>query len=172
MLGIDVDCEAPPPVELGREVAMERRLDNGEEFELPLPDLMRHGGRLFDAVRTVQEGGGRPARTDTGNSLADPGRRLEFPFNMNRVSAPDASSCGGCHNLPRASGDSVANVFLLGQPHRPCAAAAEFLDEPVRPDLGPRAVVAGTTDGVLEFRGCEFGPRAVGFARPGRSGCG
>lgn len=116
MLGIDVDCEAPP-VELGREVAMERRLENGEEFELPLRALMRHGGRLFDAAWTVQEGGGRPALTGTGDPLADPERRLEFPFNMNRVSAPDANSCGGCHNLPRAGGggDFVTNVFVLGQ---------------------------------------------------------
>jgi cytochrome c peroxidase len=72
---------------------------------------------LFDAVWTVQEGGGRPALTGTGNELADPDRRLEFPFNMNRVSAPDANSCGGCHNLPRAGGggDFVTNVFVLGQ---------------------------------------------------------
>jgi mono/diheme cytochrome c family protein len=78
---------------------------------------MRHGGRLFDAAWTVQEGGGRPALTGTGNELADPDRRLEFPFNMNRVSAPDANACGGCHNLPRAGGggDFVTNVFVLGQ---------------------------------------------------------
>ncbi|MDX1626862.1 MAG: di-heme oxidoredictase family protein, partial [Wenzhouxiangellaceae bacterium] len=40
-----------------------------------------------------------------------------FPFNMNRVSAPDANSCAGCHNSPRVGGggDFVTNVFVLGQ---------------------------------------------------------
>ena len=117
MLGLPVECEQGPPPVLGREVAMPNRLDNGDEFEVPLPMLMEQGGRLFDAVWTVQEGGGRPALTGTGNELADPDRRLEFPFNMNRVSAPDANSCGGCHNKPRSGGggDFVTNVFVLGQ---------------------------------------------------------
>jgi cytochrome c peroxidase len=38
---------------------------------------------------------------------------------FNRVSAPDANSCAGCHNAPYGisggGGDIVANVFVLGQ---------------------------------------------------------
>jgi hypothetical protein len=42
-----------------------------------------------------------------------------FPRNFNRVSAPDANSCAGCHNTPfgivGGGGDIAANVFVLGQ---------------------------------------------------------
>ena len=40
-------------------------------------------------------------------------RPLEFPRNFNRVSAPDANSCAGCHNSPLAggNGDIVAWTF-------------------------------------------------------------
>jgi hypothetical protein len=38
---------------------------------------------------------------------------------FNRLSAPDANSCYGCHNIPYGiaggSGDFAANVFVLGQ---------------------------------------------------------
>jgi hypothetical protein len=42
---------------------------------------------------------------------------LLFPRNFNRISAPDANSCAGCHAVPRVGGggDIVANVFVLGQ---------------------------------------------------------
>ena len=52
-----------------------------------------------------------------GNPLADPSSPLEFPRNFNRISAPDANSCFGCHNAPTSggNGDFVANVFVLGQ---------------------------------------------------------
>jgi hypothetical protein len=42
---------------------------------------------------------------------------LLFPRNFNRISAPDANSCAGCHAQPRVGGggDIVANVFVLGQ---------------------------------------------------------
>ena len=50
------------------------------------------------------------------SDLTDP---LVFPRNFNRVSAPDANSCAGCHNapfgIPGGGGDFVANVFVLGQ---------------------------------------------------------
>ncbi|NJL27496.1 MAG: thiol oxidoreductase [Thermoanaerobaculia bacterium] len=60
----------------------------------------------------------RPAAGQgTGAPLADQTDPLLFPRNFNRVSAPDANSCGGCHNSPRSGGggDIVANVFVLGQ---------------------------------------------------------
>src|SRR5439155_22687671 len=49
----------------------------------------------------------------------DPHSPLIFPRNFNRISAPDANSCGGCHNapfgIPGGGGDIVGNVFVLGQ---------------------------------------------------------
>jgi len=103
--------------EIGREVAVQRHLVDGEEFDVDLDTLLAHGALLFEASWTKQEGAGRPLTKGNGAPLSDPGAPLEFPFNMNRVSAPDANSCAGCHNLPRTGGggDHVANVFVLGQ---------------------------------------------------------
>ena len=118
MLGVDTgNCEPQPDPILGVEVAVPERLEDGDEFTTPLPQLMRQGGILFNANWTAQEGGGRPGLTGTGNPLSDADSPLTFPRNMNRVSAPDANSCGGCHNLPRSGGggDFVTNVFVLGQ---------------------------------------------------------
>jgi len=105
--------------EIGREVAVPRHLRDGEEFRVPLRELVEHGRRLFNAVWTIQEGGGRPLTKGTGNPLSDPSDPLLFPRNFNRISAPDSNSCAGCHNLPfgvsGGGGDIVANVFVLGQ---------------------------------------------------------
>lgn len=105
--------------QVGREVAIPRHLAEGEEFEIPLRDLVEHGRRLFAANWTIQEGGGRPLTKGTGGPLSDPSDPLVFPRNFNRVSAPDANSCAGCHNAPfgiaGGGGDIVANAFVLGQ---------------------------------------------------------
>jgi hypothetical protein len=104
---------------IGREVAIPRHLDDGEEFKTPLHELLAYGERLFTAVWTIEEGGGRPLTKGTGNPLTDPASPLVFPRNFNRISAPDSNSCAGCHNLPfgipGGGGDIVANVFVLGQ---------------------------------------------------------
>jgi hypothetical protein len=103
--------------EIGREVAVERHLANGEEYTIEPSELIAHGQLLFDAKWTEQEGAGRPLSKGTGQPLADPSEPLVFPRNHNRVSAPDANGCSGCHNTPRSGGggDVVANVFVLGQ---------------------------------------------------------
>lgn len=103
---------------IGREVAIPRHLQDGEEFSVSLHDLLAHGQRLFTAVWTIEEGGGRLLTKGTGAKLSDPTSPLEFPRNFNRISAPDANSCAGCHNLPfgipGGGGDIVAaNVFVL-----------------------------------------------------------
>jgi len=104
---------------IGVEVSMARRLVDGEEFTMPLRELIEHGRQLFAANWTTQEGGGRPLTKGTGNPLSDPLAPLLFPRNFNRISAPDANSCAGCHNAPfgivGGGGDIVANVFVLGQ---------------------------------------------------------
>lgn len=105
--------------QVGREVAVPRHLQDGQEFQLPLRLLVSHGRLLFSANWTVQEGGGRPLTKGTGNPLADSSAPLVFPRNFNRVSAPDANSCAGCHASPfglaGGGGDVVANVFVLAQ---------------------------------------------------------
>src|SRR5206468_2582347 len=85
---------------VGREVAIPRHLTDGEEFSTPLHQLLDFGQKLFTAVWTVEEGGGRPMTKGTGNPLTDPGSPLVFPRNFNRISAPEANSCAGCHNAP------------------------------------------------------------------------
>ncbi|MBI1299933.1 thiol oxidoreductase [bacterium] len=102
---------------LGREVAVSRHLQDGEEFSLAIADLIDHGRHLFEAAWTIEEGAGRPLMKGTGILLADPTHPLTFPRNFNRVSGPDANSCAGCHNRPTVggSGDFVTNVFVLGQ---------------------------------------------------------
>lgn len=103
--------------EIGREVSVQEHLQDGEEFDVTRFQLLRHGANLFNAMWTLQEGGGRPLTKGTGAPLTDPDSPLVFPRNFNRVSAPDANSCFGCHNLPGSGGggDIVANVFVLGQ---------------------------------------------------------
>jgi cytochrome c peroxidase len=104
---------------IGREVSVPDHLADGDEFAMPVGRLISHGEKLFTAVWTSQEGGGRPLTKGTGAPLSDPGSPLVFPRNFNRVSAPDANSCAGCHNVPfgvaGGGGDIVANVFVLGQ---------------------------------------------------------
>jgi hypothetical protein len=104
---------------IGREVAIPRHLADGEELTLGLKALLDHGKRLFAANWTSQEGGGRPLTKGNGQPLSDLSDPLIFPRNFNRISAPDANSCAGCHNLPfgvpGGGGDIVANVAVLGQ---------------------------------------------------------
>jgi mono/diheme cytochrome c family protein len=75
-------------------------------------------GRLMALdANTITDG--RPLTKGTGAPLSDFQDPLLFPRNFNRVSAPDANSCGGCHNAPfgiaGGGGDFVANVFVLAQ---------------------------------------------------------
>jgi cytochrome c peroxidase len=104
--------------QIGRQVSIPRHLANGEEFTSTLRDLLAHGSQLFSANWTDEEGGGRPRTKGTGGALSDLTDPLVFPRNFNRLSAPDANSCAGCHNAPfgiaGGGGDFVANVFVLG----------------------------------------------------------
>lgn len=120
--------------EIGREASVARHLADGEEFQVPVASLIDHGRILFDAMWTNQEGGGRPLTKGTGGPLADPSDPLVFPRNFNRISAPDANSCAGCHNLPSSGGggDIVTNVFVLGQRFD----FATFLTSDVTPTKG------------------------------------
>jgi hypothetical protein len=103
--------------QIGREVAIPRHLQDGEEFNTPLNRLIQYGSQLFTAKFTIQEGAGRPLSKGTGAPLSDPTSPLLFPRNFDRISSPDANACSGCHNVPvaGAGGDRVTEVFVLAQ---------------------------------------------------------
>jgi hypothetical protein len=102
---------------IGREVAVVRHLQDGEELSLPVTKLIKHGEKLFTANFTIEEGAGRPLTKGTGANLSDSSGALTFPRNFNRLSGPEANSCSGCHNEPLVGGggDRVTEVFVLGQ---------------------------------------------------------
>jgi hypothetical protein len=106
-----------PGTEIGREVGIVRHLRDGDEQRLSKSQLIRHGQALFEAVFTVQEGGGRPLSKGTGDPVTDPSSPLIFPRNFNRLSAMDANSCGSCHGVPLLGGGGhfTANAVLIGQ---------------------------------------------------------
>jgi Di-haem oxidoreductase, putative peroxidase len=103
--------------QIGREVAIPRHLQDGEEFTIPLTQLINYGSALFSAKFTIEEGAGRPLTKGTGARISDPSSPLVFPRNFDRVSGPEANSCAGCHNAPFAGGggDGVTEVFVLAQ---------------------------------------------------------
>ncbi|MCC6539764.1 MAG: thiol oxidoreductase [Bryobacterales bacterium] len=105
--------------DLGKEVAIPKHLADGDEFQRPLSEVIDFGNRLFSAMWTGQEGAGRPLTKGNGKALADASMPLTGERMFNRISAPDANSCAGCHNLPYGipggGGDFVANVFVLAQ---------------------------------------------------------
>jgi hypothetical protein len=102
---------------VGQEVAIQRHLQDGEEFQIPIPDLYKFGEKLFNAKFTIQEGAGRPMSKGTGAPISDSSTPLVFPRNFDRLSSPEANSCAGCHNAPFSGGggDRVTEVFVLGQ---------------------------------------------------------
>ncbi len=114
-------AEPKPAAEspIGREVAVPKHLQDDEEFRIPMAALLAYGQKLFAANWTWQEGAGRPLMKGNGRALSDPKSPLTGPRSFNRLSAPDANSCAGCHNQPYGhiggGGDFVTNVLVLGQ---------------------------------------------------------
>lgn len=102
---------------IGQESAIPVHLQDGDEYQISIKELIRYGERLFTAMWTSQDGGGRPLSKGTGAPLSDLHQPLVFPRNFNRLSGPDTNSCSGCHNKPfvGGGGDIVGNVFVLGQ---------------------------------------------------------
>lgn len=104
---------------IGKEVSGYVPTSDAEAATLPQEELLRRGRIAFEALWTLEEGGGRPLTGGTGNPLANPDRRLDFPFNFNRVSAMDSNGCAGCHNapfgVPGGGGDFVTGVFVAAQ---------------------------------------------------------
>ena len=103
--------------EIGDKRLLTRHLDQAQvdAGRLPLGALIAHGKFLFDTSFTEVDGRGRPNHNGTFPALSRNPRSA--PENFNRISAPDADSCAGCHNKPRSGGggDNVANVFVMAQ---------------------------------------------------------
>lgn len=129
-----VGQEALAPIfEVSRVVGDERRLPEHLDQNLlaagriTFQKVVAHGKLLFDTPFTEVDGQGRPLH----NGVFPPASReaRAHPDNFNRISGPDADSCGGCHNKPRSGGggDNVANVFVLGQ-------RFSFFNDPNQPD--------------------------------------
>ncbi len=93
-------------------------LDQGaiERGEVSLQQLIDAGEFLFLAKFNTFDGQSRPGTTG-GGAPRIAGSAPRFI----RTSAPDANSCGGCHNDPNpgGGGDIVANVFVLAQTLNP-----------------------------------------------------
>ena len=108
---VDARQQSPQRADIGREVSIPRHLEDDDEFKTPILELIEHGRKLFSASWTEQEGAGRPLTNGTGKELSDPSRPLVGARSFNRISAPDANSCAGCHNQPYGiaggSGDFV-----------------------------------------------------------------
>ena len=102
---------------VGSEVAIPVHMQDGDEFTIPLSQLLRYGAQLFNAKFTIQEGAGRALSKGTGAPISDPSSPLVFPRNFDRVSSPEANACSGCHSAPYSGGggDRVTEVFVLAQ---------------------------------------------------------
>lgn len=110
-------CASAAEIHIGQERSVSQHLADHEKPTIH--QLFAHGKLLFNANWTEQEGGGRPLTKGTGRPLSDPSHPLTEARAFNRISAPDANSCAGCHNAPHGisggGGDFVTNVFVLGQ---------------------------------------------------------
>lgn len=115
--------------EIGDERAIRAHVDQAaiDAGHVSLQQLIGSGRVLFEAAFTTADGQGRPLQNGVFPALARNPR--VGPDSFNRISAPDADSCSGCHNKPRTGGggDNVANVFVLGQ-------RFAFFDDPTQPD--------------------------------------
>lgn len=104
----------PQPVAgLGRELAVPHHLQDGDEYALPLADLLTHGQRLFVAAWTTQDGGGHAPATAAQQPTEQPTEQpaehsseqpieqpTEVPTAPGTAAVATASACVSCHNAP------------------------------------------------------------------------
>lgn len=114
-LGTSLAAQQAKTDGIGRENAVPRHLQAGDELRMPLPDLLAFGRTLFEANWTEEDGAGRPQSTGAGRPLTNPANPLTGSRAFNRISGPYANSCQGCHNLPHGwsggGGDFVTAVW-------------------------------------------------------------
>jgi len=126
---------------------------------LGLAELFEHGEEIFAAVFNRLDGQGRPASTGTGAP-----RTPDQPAFI-RTSAPDSSSCAGCHVQPRAggAGDFVANVFVLAQARDPVTESVSPAFSNERNTLGMMGA------GPIEMLAREMSEELIGIREEARS---
>lgn len=94
--------------------AMPMHYSQATVLKMPLNQVFALGQQTFVTNFNACDGAGRPATTGTGVERSpDPVMGPRFT----RVSAPETSSCAGCHSQPQpgGAGDFSANVFVLAQ---------------------------------------------------------
>jgi hypothetical protein len=94
--------------------AMPAHFSQSTILGMPLDKVFALGQQTFATNFNACDGAGRPATTGTGAPrTADPVLGPRYT----RVSAPETTSCAGCHNQPQpgGAGDFAANVFVLAQ---------------------------------------------------------
>jgi mono/diheme cytochrome c family protein len=124
-----------------------------------IDEIIAHGKVLFDTPLTRLDGQGRPATTGGG------AKRLPNQPAFVRTSAPDASSCAGCHAQPRSGGggDFVANVFVLAQTLDPVTFSVE-------PQFGNERNTLGMMGaGPIEALGREMTRDLIGIREAARA---
>ncbi len=96
------------------EPALAAHLEQDDVLKMPFSKVFAAGQVIFVTNFNACDGAGRPG-TNGGVTPRTPDPLMGPRFT--RVSAPEASSCAGCHNQPQAggAGDFVANVFVLAQ---------------------------------------------------------
>ena len=94
--------------------AMPHHYGQATILNMPLNRVFALGQQTFVTNFNFCDGAGRPATTGTGvERTPDPVLGPRFT----RISAPETSSCAGCHSQPQpgGAGDFAANVFVLAQ---------------------------------------------------------
>jgi hypothetical protein len=94
--------------------AMPAHFGQSTILSMPFQKVFALGQQIFVTNFNACDGAGRPATTGTG-AARTPNPELGPRFT--RVSAPETSSCAGCHSQPQpgGAGDFNANVFVLAQ---------------------------------------------------------
>ena len=117
VFGVQAQLESACPAGIPDRPALSQHIEQADILNgtLDFDGIFAHGKELFTVRFNICDGQGRPAATGTGKP-----RDPDEPT-FNRVSAPDSTSCEGCHNQPRdgGAGDFVANVFVVGTSCRP-----------------------------------------------------
>lgn len=94
--------------------AMPAHFSQASVLAMAFQRVVTLGQQIFVTNFNACDGAGRPATTGTGAPrTADPAMGPRYT----RASAPETTSCAGCHSQPQpgGAGDFVANVFVLAQ---------------------------------------------------------
>src|SRR5208282_1388773 len=133
--------------------ALAAHLEQDDVLKMPFSKVFAAGQVIFVTNFNACDGAGRPG-TNGGVTPRTPDPLMGPRFT--RVSAPEASSCAGCHNQPQAggAGDFVANVFVLAQNLIPVAAT--ILNPDFSQTFAERNTLGMFGSGAIELLGREM----------------